>query len=229
MIIFQDVSRVYQQGGKQSIALDHVSFKVNQGEFISLVGQSGAGKSTILRLLNREDCATGGHVLVNNRNVVKIRRRHLPRYRRMFGNVFQDFKILPKKTAYENVAFAMEVAGMSPTAIKRDVPQILSIVGLSDFSDRYQEQLSGGEKQRVCIARALVFNPKILLTDEPTGNLDHVNTSEIMELLKKINEFGTTVILATHNQDVVNDLQRRVITLQDGAIVSDEEKGKYVL
>lgn len=229
MIIFQDVSRVYGKGKRQCTALNGASFKIAQGDFVSIVGQSGAGKSTILRLLNREEIPTSGHILVNNQNIHKIRRRHLPRYRRLFGNIFQDFKLLPKKTAYENVAFAMEVAGMAPREIHRDVPQILSIVGLEAHADQYPDQLSGGEKQRVCTARALVFSPKILLADEPTGNLDEANTNEIIALLKKINEFGTTVLLATHDKDVVNGMKRRVITLQDGKIISDEKEGTYIL
>lgn len=229
MIIFQNVSKVHKKGKQKVTALNDVSFKVKQGEFVSLVGKSGAGKSTILKILNREEQPTSGHVLVNNNNIAKLKRRHIPRYRRMYGNIFQDFKLLSKKTAAENVAFAMEVAGMPTADIKRDVPQILSIVGLSDKAQNYPAQLSGGEKQRVCIARALVFNPKILLADEPTGNLDLVNTAEIIELLKKINEFGTTVILATHAKDVVDGLKKRVITLDDSALVADKEKGKYSL
>ena len=165
MIIFQDVSKVYRKGRKESYALVDASLKIKQGDFVSLVGVSGAGKSTILKLLNREEVPTSGHILVNNTNIARIKRRHLPRYRRTFGSIFQDFKLLPKKTAYENVAFAMEVAGMSGSEIKRDVPQILSIVGLTDKADSYPDELSGGEQQRVSIARALVFNPKILLAE----------------------------------------------------------------
>jgi cell division transport system ATP-binding protein len=229
MIVFQDVTKIYKKGKHETIALDAVSFRIKNGEFVSLVGQSGAGKSTILKMINREEVPTSGHVLVNNVNVARIRKRHVPRYRRMIGNVFQDSKLLERKTAYENIAFAMEVSGMKVKEIKRDVPKILSIVGLKERAENYPQQLSGGEKQRVSMARALVFSPKYLLADEPTGNLDHRNTDEIIELLLKINELGTTVLLATHDKNVVDNLKKRVITIRDGKVVRDEEKGKYIL
>lgn len=230
MIIFQDATKAYcTKFGKETVALDKLSFKIKNGEFVTLVGQSGAGKSTILKLINREEKATDGHILVNKVNLAKIKRRHIPRYRRQIGNIFQDFKLLPRKTAYENIAFAMEVAGMKKREIKRDVPQILSIVGLAGRESHYPDQLSGGEQQRVSIARALVFSPKYLLADEPTGNLDYQNTAEIVDLLLKINELGTTVILATHDKNIVDALKKRVITLVDGKVYKDEARGKYLL
>lgn len=194
---------------------------------MSIVGQSGTGKSTLAKMLYAEERPSKGHVVIGGWDITKIHQRDIPLLRRQIGVVFQDFKLLPKKTAAENVAFALEVAGVPPKRIKEVVPQVLKIVNLQEKAHRYPEQLSGGERQRVAIARALVHRPKILVADEPTGNLDTLNTKEIIELLEKINEFGTTIVLVTHNREVVNGLKRRVVTLSDGEVVSDVEEGRY--
>lgn len=226
VIEFKNVSKIY--AGKVG-AVDDVSFKVAPGEFISLVGPSGAGKSTLIKLLTCEEPPTKGQVLVAGRDISKLQPRELPYYRRKVGIIFQDFKLLPKKTVYENVAFALEVADVSSKEIAERVPKIIEIVGLTSRSKAFSEELSGGEKQRVSIARALVHKPKLLIADEPTGNLDPVATWEIIELLFKINSQGTIVLLATHDKEVVDALERRVITMRVGKIVSDQEKGKYIL
>lgn len=226
VIEFKNVSKIY--AGKVG-AVDDVSFKVAPGEFISLVGPSGAGKSTLIRLLTCEEPPTKGQVLVAGRDISKLRPKELPYYRRKVGIIFQDFKLLPKKTVYENIAFALEVADVSSKEIAERVPKIIEIVGLTSRSKAFSEELSGGEKQRVSIARALVHKPKLLIADEPTGNLDPVATWEIIELLFKINNQGTIVLLATHDKEVVDALERRVITMRAGKVVSDQEKGKYIL
>lgn len=223
MLIFQDVSKEY---GKFK-ALNNISFRVGEGEFVSLVGRSGAGKSTLLKLLLREEQPTNGKVFFQGIDIGTFEDGELPLYRRRIASVFQDFKLLPSKNVFENVAFAMEAAGKSKEEITEDVPQALDIVGLKGKEDLFPEQLSGGEKQRVSIARALVQRPEVLLADEPTGNLDPIHAWDIINLLVKINELGTAVILATHSQEVVNALKRRVITLADGAVIEDEEKGSY--
>jgi cell division transport system ATP-binding protein len=226
MIHFKNVSKSY---GSEINALKGVSFHIEPGEFVSIVGQSGAGKSTIIRLLMSEEPVSRGHIVVGGWDITNIRRREVPSLRRQLGVVFQDFKLLPKKTVYENVAFALEVCGEKKHVIQEIVPQVLKIVGLGEKLVMYPYQLSGGEQQRVSVARALIHRPKLLLADEPTGNLDSLNTREITDLLLKINEFGTTVVLVTHNRDVVNSLKRRVITLEKGAVVSDQPVGRYVL
>ncbi len=226
VIEFKNISKIYP--GKVN-AVDDVSFKVAPGEFISLVGPSGAGKSTLIRLLTCEEPPTKGQVLVAGRDISKLQPRELPYYRRKVGIIFQDFKLLPKKTVYENIAFALEVADVSSKEIAERVPKIIEIVGLTSRSKAFSEELSGGEKQRVSIARALVHKPKLLIADEPTGNLDPVATWEIIELLFKINNQGTIVLLATHDKEVVDALERRVITMRAGKVVSDQEKGKYIL
>jgi len=226
MIHFKGVTKEYPGG---ITALKNVSFHINPGEFVSVVGQSGAGKSTIVRLLMAEEPATRGRVVLGGWDITDIKRREVPQLRRQIGVVFQDFKLLPKKTIFENVAFALEVCGEPWKHIKTVVPQVLRVVGLEDRAKRYPTQLSGGEQQRVSIARALIHRPKILMADEPTGNLDTLNTREIIDLLRKINEFNTTVVLVTHNRDVVNALKRRVITLEKGSIISDQAVGRYVL
>jgi len=226
VIEFKNVIKEYP--GKVR-AVDNVSFKIDLGEFISLVGPSGAGKSTLIRLLTCEEAPTSGQVLVAGRDISKLKQKEVPFYRRKVGVIFQDFKLLPKKTVYENIAFALEVADASNEEIKDKVPKIIEIVGLTSRTKAFSEELSGGEKQRVSIARALVHRPKLLIADEPTGNLDPVATWEIIELLFKINKQGTIVLLATHDKEVVDALEKRVITMRQGKIVSDQVKGKYIL
>ena len=226
MITFKNVTKVYPP---DTHALAGVSFHIKPGEFVSITGQSGSGKSTIAKLIFAEERPTGGHIHIGDWDISKVSMADIPVLRRQIGVVFQDFKLLPKKTAYENVAFALEVAGVSGKRIHEVVPQVLKIVGLGEKAQRYPRQLSGGEQQRVSIARALVHRPKIIVADEPTGNLDAVNARDIMELLKRINDFGTTVVLVTHDRDIVNALRRRVITVRDGRVTGDAERGKYSL
>ncbi len=226
MIHFQGVSKKY---GHDSTALHDVTLDIAHGEFVSVVGQSGSGKTTLVRLLIAEERPSCGNIEVGDWNITKISRHDVPFLRRQIGVIFQDFKLLPKKTVLENVAFAMQVAGETRSRIREVVPRVLDIVGLKQKSERYPYQLSGGEQQRVVIARSLVHRPKILVADEPTGNLDTINTQDIMEILKKINQFGTTVLLVTHNRDIVNQMKRRVIMLCEGEVVSDEARGKYRL
>lgn len=226
MIAFHNVSKVYSN---TSAALQDIDLKIKPGEFVSLVGKSGAGKSTLMKLLIGEEKPTKGRVVFQSYEINKLRPHELPALRRQIGTVFQDFKLLPTKTGYENVAFALEVEGASQRDIEEFVPQVLDMVGLSDKQHHFPHQLSGGEKQRVAIARAMIHRPALLIADEPTGNLDDTNTEEIIRLILKINELGTTIILATHNRHVVNSIQKRVVTLSNGRIVRDEEKGKYVI
>lgn len=226
MIRLKNVSKIYRPN---TIGLENCNLHIKPGEFVSIVGQSGTGKTTLAKLLFAEERPSSGEVIIGGWDISKIRPGEIPLLRRQLGVVFQDFKLLPKKTVFENVAFALEVAGEPPNRIRDVVPHVLHIVNLKDKSHRYPGQLSGGEQQRVVIARALVHRPKILVADEPTGNLDTINTHEIIGLLKKINEFGTTVVLVTHNREVVNALKKRVVTLENGKIVSDQEEGKYIL
>lgn len=226
MIQFINATKVYPPNHP---AIKHLQLEIMPGEFVSIVGQSGAGKSTLIKLLSAEERCDDGQIIIGGWDITNIRPSQVPALRRQVGVIFQDFKLLPKKTVYENVAFALEVSGVSRKKIKEIVPQILKIVGLHGKEDRYPHQLSGGEKQRVAIARALVHRPKVLLADEPSGNLDAINTQEIITLLEKINEFGTTVLLVTHNREIVNKLKKRVITLVDGHIAKDVEEGKYSL
>jgi cell division transport system ATP-binding protein len=225
VIEFKNVSKDYGN----IHALSDINFEVSIGEFISLVGPSGAGKSTIIKMLTCAEKPTTGEIVVAGRNIIDLKKKELPFYRRKVGVIFQDYKILPKKTVYENVAFALEVSDATNEEIHDKVPKIIELVGLTKRINSFAEELSGGEKQRVSIARALVHNPKLLIADEPTGNLDPVSTWEIIELLFKINKQGTIVILATHDKEVVDALERRVITVKDGKIVSDQKKGKYLL
>ncbi len=211
------------------VALENVNLIVKPKEFISLVGSSGAGKSTLLRLLIGEESPTMGEIIVGDVSINSLNHKEMPYLRRKIGTVFQDYKLLPTKTAYENIAFAMEVAGKDDIEIKEDVPQVLSLVGLDDKADQFPYQLSGGERQRVAIGRALVHRPDILVADEPTGNLDPVNTWEVVNLLLKLNELGATVILATHDNSIVNNLERRVVLMEKGRIIKDEAKGKYLI
>ncbi len=225
MINFQDVSKNYN--GYQ--ALINVTFKIVPQEFVSIVGRSGAGKSTIVKLLIGEEKPTSGRVIFGHYDVCKLKPGQLPQLRRHIGTVFQDFKLLPTKNVYENVAFALEVAGKPEWEINDLVREVLDLVDLGSKAKNFIHELSGGEKQRVAIARAMVNRPDVVVADEPTGNLDPFNTSAIINLLTKINELGTTVILASHNKDIVNQACKRVILLENGRIMRDEEKGKYSL
>jgi len=226
MIKIVGLTKVYNEN---SVGLRNVNLHIDAGEFVSIVGQSGTGKTTLMRMLIAEERPTKGRIHIGDWDISEIKRSEIPYLRRQIGVVFQDFKLLPKKTVRENVSFALEVSGEGRARIAEVVPQVLEIVGLEKKEERYPWQLSGGEQQRVAIARSLVHRPKIMIADEPTGNLDSINTVEIIEILKKINEFGTTVLLTTHNREVVNQLRRRVVTLRDGEIISDEEHSKYRL
>jgi len=226
MIVFDNVSKIYSDNSK---ALDRVSFEIEQGEFLSIVGQSGAGKSTLLKLILVEDEPSDGDVFFDKINVHSLTRRELPHLRRRIGSIFQDFRLLPNKTAYENIAFAMEAAGRSDEEIEADVPHALDLVGLKQKIWSFPHEMSGGEKQRVAIARAIVNQPDVIIADEPTGNLDPLNTFEIVQILKKINDLGTTVVLTTHNKGVIDSLKKRVITLENGRVARDDSHGKYVL
>lgn len=227
MIYFENVSKHYNHG--DSTALSDITFQVDPKEFVSIVGHSGAGKTSLLRMLIAEEQPTHGQVFFESLDIHKIPRSKLPKYRRKIGTVFQDFKLLPHKTAYENIAFAMEANGRSDSEIEENVPQALELVDLHDKSWNFPGELSGGEKQRVAIARAIVNQPDIIIADEPTGNLDPIATYEVVQILKKINDLGTTVIMTTHNKGVIDELGRRVITMDEGRIVRDDQEGKYVL
>jgi cell division transport system ATP-binding protein len=226
MIEFLGINKTYANRVK---ALDGVDIRFNQDEFIVLVGPSGAGKSTLVRLLICEEKPDTGAIMIGGYDVTKLKDWEIPFFRRKIGVVFQDFKLLPNKTVFENVAFALEVAGVTDAEIKRKVPKILQIVGLSTKTKHKPSELSGGERQRVAIARALVHNPKLLIADEPTGNLDPKNAWDIIELLLKINRMGTIVLLTTHNKEIVNRLNKRVVTIKAGKIASDQSKGKYTI
>jgi len=226
MIIFQNVSQVYNHS---TVALDKVSFKIQPGEFASIVGRSGAGKSTVVKLLIGEERPVKGQIFFGSYEVNKLKSREMPEFRRHIGVIFQDFRLLSKKTVFENVAFALEVAGRPQKEIIEYVPQVLDMVGLRDKMGNFPQQLSGGEKQRVAIARAMINRPDVIIADEPTGNLDPFNTWEVVKLLTKINELGSTVILATHDKEVVNALGQRVITLENGKVVKDEENGRFII
>ncbi len=226
MVYFDKITKRYSP---IVLALDEVSFAIEPQEFVSIVGQSGAGKSTLLKLLLAEEKPTSGKVFFESQDVHSLSRGKLPILRRRIGCVFQDFRLLPSKTAYENIAFAMEAAGKTDEEINESVSQVLEVVGLTDKSWHFPHELSGGEKQRVAIARAIVNQPDLIIADEPTGNLDPLNSREIIEVLKKINEIGTTVFMATHNKDVVNALGKRVITIEKGKIIRDDKEGRYVL
>jgi cell division transport system ATP-binding protein len=224
MISLRNVSLVYQNGVR---ALDNVTLEIGKGDFVFLVGHSGTGKSSLLRLLYHEQLPSNGEITVDGIRVERLRRSRVPALRRHLGVVFQDFKLLSDKTVWENVAFAMQVTGAHTKDVMRQVPRALDLVGLAHKSRMYPGELSGGEQQRTAIARALVNNPKILLCDEPTGNLDPSNTTEIIELLQRINLKGTTVLVATHNQAVVDRMRRRVVRLENGRILHDDERGYY--
>ena len=226
MINLTGVSKFYNP---EQPVLKDINLSIKPGEFVSIVGQSGAGKTTLVKLLIAEERPSRGKIELGNWDITGISSGIVPYLRRQIGVIFQDFKLLPKKTVFENVSFALEVSGAPGSRIRQIVPQVLQLVGLGNKFDRYPSQLSGGEQQRVVIARSLVHRPKVIIADEPTGNLDSINTEEIIEILKKINEFGTTVVLVTHNREVVNQLRRRVITLAEGKIINDDREGKYIL
>ncbi|NTV44529.1 MAG: cell division ATP-binding protein FtsE [Candidatus Yonathbacteria bacterium] len=230
MINFDNVSKEYRDNGNSiTTALYDITLGVDQGEFVSIVGHSGAGKTTLLKLLLVEEAPSAGSVFFEDMNIHTLSHKEIPQLRRRIGTVFQDFKLLPNKTAYENIAFAMEAAGRSDEEIAADVPQALELVDLGDKIWNFPHQLSGGERQRVAIARAIINQPDLLIADEPTGNLDPLNTQDIVNVLRKINELGTTVILTTHNKGVIDTLGKRVITMEGGRIVRDDKHGRYVL
>ncbi|KAB3532151.1 cell division ATP-binding protein FtsE [Alkaliphilus pronyensis] len=224
MIEMINVSKAYPKGVQ---ALTNINFKIEKGDFVFLVGPSGAGKSTFLKLLLKEEDPTTGTIYVGDKDVTKLSNRKIPYLRRTIGVVFQDFRLLPNKTVFENVAFAMEIIEASSKEIRRQVPMILGMVGLSDRASQYPHQLSGGERQRVSIARAIVNNPAVLIADEPTGNLDPDTAWEIMKVLRQINRRGTTVLMATHAKDIVDIMQQRVIALEKGRVVRDQQRGAY--
>jgi cell division transport system ATP-binding protein len=226
MIKFEHVSKIYP---KNVVALHEINFEIRRGEFISIVGRSGAGKSTLFRLITREDHPSQGTIFIEGIDIGEIKPSELPYLRRKVGVVFQDIKLLRSRTAFENVAFAMQVGGVSNSEIAKEVPEILDLVGLVDKAESFPHELSGGEQQRIAIARALAHKPILLLADEPTGNLDEYNALEILNILKKINELGTTVVLATHARGLVDRMKKRVLLLDRGEIVSDIAQGKYKL
>ena len=222
MIYFNNVSKTY----KDAVALDDVTFNISAGEFVSIVGHSGAGKTTLTKMILADDVPTDGTVFFESINVHKLRNKDLTKLRRRIGVVFQDFKLLSNKTAYENIAFAMEAVGKTDEEIKSDVPHVLELVDLSHRLSHFPNQMSGGEQQRLAIARAIINQPELIIADEPTGNLDPINTHEIVAILKKINDLGTTVILATHNRAVVDSVGKRVITLENGKVIRDTKHSK---
>lgn len=226
MIYFNNVSKVYN---KNSVALTDVTLTILAGEFVSIVGHSGAGKTTLVKMMLAEDRPTDGTVFFESIDIHRLKSSDLTKLRRRIGVVFQDFKLLSNKTAYENIAFAMEAAGKTNQEIARDVPHVLALVDLEEKKHHFPNQMSGGEKQRLSIARAIINQPEIIIADEPTGNLDPVNTYEIIQILKKINDMGTTVILTTHNKGVIDAVGKRVITLEKGKVVRDDKDGKYII
>ncbi|HNV96770.1 MAG TPA: ATP-binding cassette domain-containing protein [bacterium] len=226
MIKLDNVSKFYKP---DVWAVNKVSLDIDPGEFVSIVGQSGTGKSTLAKLLFAEERPTEGTIEIGGWDITDIKQHEVPYLRRQIGFIFQDFKLLPKKNIYENISFAMQTSGIDDDKIKKVLPQILKIVGLQHKAERYPNQLSGGEQQRAAIARSLVHQPKLLIADEPTGNLDSINSREIIDLLLRINHLNTTVILVTHNRDIVNSLNRRVVTMEGGRIISDQKRGRYIL
>ncbi|MBV9159116.1 MAG: cell division ATP-binding protein FtsE [Candidatus Kaiserbacteria bacterium] len=227
MIYFENVTKIYSDGAPPAVA--DITLGIDPGEFVSIVGHSGAGKTTLLKMLFAEVYPTEGQVFFGSRNIAELSDKDLLKMRRNIGTVFQDFRLLPTKNVYENIAFALEVAGKSDDDIQADVPHVLDLVGLADKIWNFPHELSGGEQQRVAIARAIVNQPEVLIADEPTGNLDPINTHDVVEILKKVNDLGTTVLLTTHNKTVVDSVGRRVVTMDQGKIVRDDKQGKYVL
>ena len=226
MIVFDKITKVYPDG---TVALEEASFAIEPKEFVSIVGHSGAGKTTLAKILLSEEKPTSGKVFYESLDVNKLNKNDLHNFRRKIGTIFQDFRLLPNKTVYENIAFAMEVSGRCENDICSDVPHVLDLVDLTDKAYNFPHELSGGEKQRVAIARAIVNQPDIIIADEPTGNLDPINTNDIIQILKKINDLGTTIILTTHNKSVIDNLGKRVVTMERGRIIRDDKNGKYVL
>jgi len=224
LIRFVNVSKEYKNGVK---ALSNINLSIDKGEFVFIVGPSGAGKSTLIKLILKEENPTDGRIYLNNKDITYVKNRRIPFIRRSVGVVFQDFRLLPNKTVYENVAFAMEIVGAPPKEIRRNVPMVLSMVDLSDKAHNYPNELSGGEHQRVAIARAIVNSPPILIADEPTGNLDPDTAWGIMKVLRDINRRGTTILMATHAKDIVDAMKKRVVEIDKGIIIRDEEKGVY--
>jgi cell division transport system ATP-binding protein len=232
MIKFQGVSKIYpatHSHDSPTVALKDISFEIKEKEFVLFSGKSGAGKTTLIRLLIGEEKPTKGRIFFDSLEITKLRRGELPKLRRRIGVVFQDYKLLPRKTVFENVAYALEAVGAEDEQIKNEVPKALRIVGLEERAGHFPFELSGGEKQRVAIARSLVHRPDLIIADEPTGNLDPYHTWDIINLLLKINELGKTVVLATHDQEIINELEKRVISLEKGALLKDEEKGKFII
>ena len=226
MIFFNRVSKIYSD---ESVALDNVTFSIEPGEFVSIVGPSGAGKTTLLKLFLAEEKPTEGEIFFNEENIHQLGKKAINDFRRKVGMVFQDFRLLPGKTVYENIAFTMEAAGRTDEEIEQDVPHVLDLVDLSNKAWNFPKELSGGEKQRVAIARALVNEPDVIIADEPTGNLDPVNTYDVVQILKKINNLGTIVILTTHNKGIIDSLNKRVIAMDKGRIVRDDKSSKYYI
>lgn len=226
MIKFSNVTKIYPDG---TVVLQDVSFEIKEGEFVSVVGKSGAGKTTLVRLILGLETPTSGEVYFKGVNVSEVNASQVQEMRRKIGGIYQDYKLLPKKTVYENVAYIMQVEGKENEEIKNEVPKVLDAIGLKDKLNNFPNELSGGEQQRLAVARALVNNPEIIIADEPTGNLDPYNTYEVISLLQKINAAGKTVILATHDQEVINKLGKRVITIENGKIVRDEAEGRFII
>jgi cell division transport system ATP-binding protein len=224
MIIAENVTKIYENGAR---AIDHLSLRIDDGEFVFIVGSSGSGKSTLIKLLLKEVEPTEGRLIVNGDELGELRHEKMPFYRRRMGVVFQNFRLLPNKTVYENIAFAMQIVGAPNRDIRRNVPSVLALVGLQRKAKAYPDQLSGGEQQRTALARAIVNKPPLLLADEPTGNLDPTTAWEIVSLLEDINDRGTTVVVATHAKEIVDHLKKRVVTLRNGSIVRDMKKGRY--
>ncbi|HEX7724139.1 MAG TPA: cell division ATP-binding protein FtsE [Candidatus Paceibacterota bacterium] len=226
MIYYDKVSKKYSDG---TVALEEVSFGVEPKEFVTIVGPSGAGKTTLLKLLIAEDRPTSGSVYFESLNVHKLGKRDMGKLRRRIGTIFQDYRLIPTKTIYENIAFAMEAAGKTDAQIASDVPHVLELVDIGHKIWNFPRELSGGERQRVAIARAIVNQPEVVIADEPTGNLDPANTAEIVRILQKINELGTTVLLTTHNKGVVDEVGGRILTMNNGKLIKDDKNGKYIL
>ncbi len=226
MIKLYNVTKEYPP---DTVALNNVTLSIEPGEFLSVVGQSGSGKSTLIKILLAEERPTKGRVIIGGWDITHIQKREIPVLRKQVGVIFQDYKLLPKKTAFENIGFALEVSGHKKKEIRRIVNQVLALVNLKDKANKFPNQLSGGEQQRVAIARSLVHRPKLLMADEPTGNLDAIHSREIIDLLIKINSFGTTVLLVTHDREIVNNLKKRVVALDSGFVISDRQQGKYLL
>jgi len=225
MIYFNNVTKKYID----NMSLDNVTISISSGEFVSVVGHSGAGKTTLTKLILAEESPTDGTIFFESTDIHKLSSKELTNFRRKVGVVFQDFRLLSNKTAYENIAFAMEATGKDDREIAEDVPHVLELVDLTNRAMHFPHQLSGGEKQRLAIARAIITSPELIIADEPTGNLDPINTNEVINILKKINDLGTTVILTTHNRNVIDQIKKRVITLENGKVVRDDKDGKYMI